>query len=491
MLSPSLETVQKLLTEYPTVPVAASRLMDCSTPVGIFGALQGACEDCFLLESVERATQWGRYSFLGIRPKARINIRGGKADFEENGSVRSEKVENPAEYLEKIAEEHRSPRLPGFPRFTGGLVGYFGYDLLRYREKKLGPAPEDDLGLPDCELLLYDEVIAFDHLSSRVFVILNLKRGGDAAAQYKACEARAEEILRGMEDGKAAEPAAPGDAPGEMKIRSNVSKERFCRMVEEAKEHIRAGDIFQAVLSRRFEIEDPPDPFRVYRALRAENPSPYLYYIRSEGYCIVGASPEMLVNVTDGAVTNKPIAGTSRRGADEAEDRRLERELLADEKERAEHTMLVDLGRNDVGRVCRFGTVEVKDFMHVERASKVMHLVSEVTGVLREDRTASDALLSALPAGTLSGAPKIRAMQIIDELEDKKRGVYGGAIGYLGFDGNIDTCIAIRTALFRNGKAYVQAGAGIVADSVPEKEYEETANKALAVVGAMREAKKR
>ncbi|WP_326974619.1 anthranilate synthase component I [Caproicibacter sp. BJN0012] len=490
MLNPPLETVKGLLSGYQMVPVAASRLMDRSTPVGIFSTLKAFCEDCFLLESVERSEQWGRYSFLGIHPKSKITIRGGIAEFEENGSVRSERVEDPAGYLAKIVREYGSPRLPGFPRFTGGLVGYFGYDLLRYLEKKLGSAPEDDLGLPDCELALYDEVIAFDHLSSRVFVILNVRRGGNTAAQYEACEARAREILRELEMGKAKEPAVPGYDPGKIEVCSNLSKERFCAMVKEAKGYIRAGDIFQVVLSRRFEIENPPDPFKVYRVLRAANPSPYLYYIRSDGYCIVGASPEMLVNVTDGVVTNKPIAGTSRRSADEAEDERLERELLADEKERAEHTMLVDLGRNDVGRVCRYGTVEVKDFMHVEHASKVMHLVSEVTGVLREDKTAEDALLSVLPAGTLSGAPKIRAMQIIDGLEDKKRGVYGGAIGYLGFDGNIDTCIAIRTALFRNGKAYVQAGAGIVADSVPEKEYEETENKALAVLGAIQEAKR-
>ena len=490
MLNPSLETVRKLLNEYRTVPVSASRLMDCSTPVGIFSALKNSCEDCFLLESVERSEQWGRYSFLGIRPKAKITIRGGNADFSQNGSVRSEHVENPAGYLAKLVEKYRSPRLPDFPRFTGGLVGYFGYDLLRYLEKSLGPAPEDDFDLPDCELSLYDEVIAFDHLSSRVSVILNIGRDGDAAAQYRACETRAQELLGRLQTEKTEASVASGRCPDPVEIRSNVSKERFCGMVEAAKAHIRAGDIFQVVLSQRFEVANPPDAFDTYRALRTANPSPYLYFIRSGGCAIVGASPEMLVNVADGVVTNKPIAGTSRRGADEAEDRALERELLADEKERAEHTMLVDLGRNDVGRVCGFGTVEVKDFMHVERASKVMHLVSEVTGVLREDKTAADALLSVLPAGTLSGAPKIRAMQIIDGLEDKKRGVYGGAVGYLGFDGNIDTCIAIRTALFHNGKAYVQAGAGIVADSVPEKEYEETRNKALAVVGAIREAKK-
>ncbi|MDE5859165.1 MAG: anthranilate synthase component I family protein [Oscillospiraceae bacterium] len=259
-------------------------------------------------------------------------------------------------------------------------------------------------------------------------------------------------------------------------------------MVEKAKEHIVDGDISQVVLSQRFEVKDPPAPFDVYRMLRSTNPSPYLYYFDHEDYCIAGASPEMLVNVTDGAVVTKPIAGTIGRGKTEAEDKEFEQKLLNDPKERAEHTMLVDLGRNDVGKVCSFGTVNVTDFMRVERYSKVMHLVSDVQGKLAEDKTAMDALMSVLPAGTLSGAPKVRAMEIIDELENKKRGLYGGTVGYLAFSGNIDTCIAIRTVLFRHGKAYVQAGAGIVYDSVPEKEYEETKNKALAVVNAIAEA---
>ena len=487
MLVPSLEVVQEFLGSYQTVPVFFSQLMDCRTPVGIFSALKSSSENCFLLESVENSERWGRYSFIGVNPKAQVTIRNGEALFTRDGDSLTEKIQNPARYLSKIMEGYRSPVIPGFPRFTGGLVGYFGYDILRYLEPTLRHPPEDDLQMPDCVLHLYDEVIAFDHLSSKVFVILNISSQSDAKQQYEACEKRAEELFRAILNGA---PDAPASEPGEeLRIRSNVTEEQYCAMVERAKQYIRAGDIFQIVPSQRFEIEHPPEPFNVYRALRATNPSPYLYYFQSGDYQIAGASPEMLVNVEDGVVTNKPIAGTSRRGKDEAEDRLLEQELLNDEKERAEHTMLVDLGRNDVGRVCRFGSVRVNDFMHVERCSKVMHLVSEVQGVLRDDRTSLDALLSVLPAGTLSGAPKIRAMQIIDELENKKRGVYGGAIGYLGFDGNIDTCIAIRTALFRNGKAYVQAGAGIVADSVPEKEYQETKNKALAVINAIREAK--
>lgn len=486
MLYPSLEVVQEFLQSYRTVPVFSSQLMDCKTPVGIFSTLKAYSETCFLLESVENSERWGRYSFIGIHPKAQVTIQNGTATFTQNGTSQTERIENPASYLSKIMEQYRSPVFAGFPRFTGGLVGYFGYDMLRYLENTLKAPPEDDLLLPDCVLDLYDEVIAFDHLSSKVFVILNIHRDSDAATQYALCERRAKELFRKIGEESAGTTFVKNG--GDPIIHSNTTPEQYADMVNRAKEHILAGDIFQVVLSQRFEIENPPEPFLVYRVLRATNPSPYLYYFQSKAFQIAGASPEMLVNVEDGFITNKPIAGTIRRGKEEAEDKMLEQQLLQDEKERAEHTMLVDLGRNDVGRVSRFGSVQVADFMHVERCSQVMHLVTEVHGTLQNDKTSVDALLSILPAGTLSGAPKIRAMQIIDELEPKKRGVYGGAIGYLGFDGNIDTCIAIRTALFRNGKAYVQAGAGIVADSIPEKEYLETRNKAQAVINAIREA---
>lgn len=486
MLYPPLETAAGLLKEYSVVPVFAQTLMDCRTPVGIFAALKREGETCFLLESVEQSERWGRYSFIGVNPKARITIRGGLAEIARRGEVRREPVGDPGVFLSGFLKDCRAPHFPGYPRFTGGLAGYFGYDILRCREKTLGAPPADDLGMPDCELHLYDEVVAFDHLSSKVYVILHLDREFDPAAQYGACARRAEELLESI---ARSEPGPkPERAAAPCRIRSNFTQTEFTGMVEAVKRRIAAGDIFQAVPSRRFEAEDPPDAFAVYRALRAMNPSPYLYYFQAPDYRIAGASPEMLVRVEDGVVTSKPIAGTSPRGRDEAEDKRLEKALLSDEKERAEHTMLVDLGRNDVGRVSRYGTVEVRDFMHVERASRVMHLVSEVRGELAADKTPVDALLSALPAGTLSGAPKLRAIQIIDSLEKTKRGVYGGAIGYLGFDGNLDTCIAIRTALFRNGKAYVQAGAGIVADSVPEKEFLETQNKARAVLDAIREA---
>ncbi len=493
---PPIDTAETLLETYQTVPLFFPALMDFGTPVGIFSALKGSSENCFLLESVERSERWGRYSFIGVHPKSEIVVRNRVVTETSDGVSRAEPLGDPTKFLNSCLSKYRSPCFPGYPRFTGGFAGYFGYDMLRFLEKKLGNPPCDDLKMPDCILHRYDEVIAFDHLSAKIYIILHVNRKSDLRRQYQACGKRAEELIEKISRGAAREfpTPNPGARPekkrGVSAVRSNVSKTEFIRKIEKAKRYIRAGDIFQVVPSQRFEVENPPDAFSVYRLLRSENPSPYLYYFQAPDYQIAGASPEMLIRVEDGVVTNKPIAGTAPRGKSEEEDRKLEQDLLSDEKERAEHTMLVDLGRNDVGRVCRFGTVEVRDFMHVERASKVMHLVSEVRGKLRSDKTAVDALFSALPAGTLSGAPKIRAMQIIDELENVKRGVYGGAIGYLGFDGNIDTCIAIRTALFRGGKVYVQAGMGIVADSDPEKEFMESANKARAVLDAIRGAEK-
>jgi anthranilate synthase component 1 len=383
-------------------------------------------------------------------------------------------------------EEHKSPNFPNQPKLTGGLIGYFAYDTVRYYEKKLVNPPEDDLDMADCNLFLFDEIVAFDHLSNKAVITLNIKTGEDVDTKYAECEKRAKDIAQILKEYVPA--PRKSSSSGEIKVTSNVTKQEFISNVEKAKEYIKDGDIFQVVLSQRFEIENPPDPFDVYRMLRSSNPSPYLYYFKHKDYCIAGASPEMLVNVTKGIVSTKPIAGTIGRGKDESQDKEFEQTLASDPKECAEHTMLVDLGRNDVGKVSKFGTVEVTDFMKIERFSKVMHIVSNVKGMLREDKTAIDALMAVLPAGTLSGAPKVRAMEIIDELENKRRGLYGGTVGYLAFDGNIDTCIAIRTVLFKNNKAYVQAGAGIVADSVPEKEFIETENKALAVINAIKEA---
>lgn len=489
MLFPTKEDVKKLLDDYKTVPVFYEALIDSSTPVRLFAALKEKYDNCFILESVDNSEQWGRYSFIGIDPLTEIKIHGNKAEIICGGKTENVDCPDPIELFNKILSEHTSPVFPNRPKLTGGLIGYFGYDTVRCFEKKLTNIPEDDLKMPDSNMFLYDEIVAFDHLTNKAVIILNINRGDDINAKYDECEEKAREICRILAD------CPPFGVPAENKnaeleVRSNVTKEEYIEMVNKAKDYIRNGDISQVVLSQRFEIDNPPSPFDVYRMLRSTNPSPYLYYFDHKDYCIAGASPEMLVSVTDGAAVTKPIAGTIGRGLTEAEDKELEQRLLNDPKERAEHTMLVDLGRNDIGRVCKFGTVSVTDFMRVERYSKVMHLVSDVRGELSEGRTAISALMSVLPAGTLSGAPKVRAMQIIDELENKKRGLYGGTVGYLGFSGNIDTCIAIRTVLFKNNKAYVQAGAGIVYDSVPEKEYEETRNKALAVVNAVREAAK-
>ncbi len=486
MMYPELTEVEKLLEDYSRVPVFYSFLADFQTPVGVFEALSCNQDECFLFESAENSRRWGRYSFIGINPRMKLTVGGGKTSFAKDGVILSESEGNIAGCIMELVNGRRSPCFKGLPRFTGGLVGYFGYDMLRYGEDVLGRPPADDLQMPDCVLSLYEEVVAFDHLSGKIFIIQNINNESDIKAQYETCEKHAKDISSAVLNSTVRRKC--GKNAKKPVITSDITEKQFEKMVETAKMHIFDGDIFQAVLSRRFEVENPPDPFDVYRVLRAANPSPYLYFFKSPGYSIAGASPEMLIRVEDGNVTNRPIAGTSRRGKDEAEDAKLENELLHDEKERAEHTMLVDLGRNDVGRVCEFGTVKVDGFMHVERFSKVMHLVSEVNGRLKKGKTGVDALFSALPAGTLSGAPKIRAMQIIDSLEKHKRGVYGGAIGYVGFDGSVDTCIAIRTAVYRGDKAYVQAGAGIVADSVPEKEYAETANKAAAVLDAIKEA---
>lgn len=486
MLYPSKEEVKNLLLSYKTVPVFYEMLIDSCTPVGLFAALKEKYENCFILESVDNTDQWGRYSFIGINPKMEVRIFGDEAEIIEGDKSEKKKCENPIELFNSILSKRTSPVFLNRPRLTGGLIGYFGYDTVRRFEKKLVNIPEDDLKMPDSNMFLYDELVAYDHLTNKAVIILNINAGENLDAKYEEC------MKKSFEIGKILSGAAPSfqsDGKGkEINVTSNVTKEEFISMVEAAKEHIVNGDISQVVLSQRFEVVDPPAPFDVYRMLRSTNPSPYLYYFDHEDYCITGASPEMLVSVTDGAVITKPIAGTVGRGATDEEDKALEQQLLNDPKERAEHTMLVDLGRNDVGKVCSFGSVNVTDFMRVERYSKVMHLVSDVQGRLAEGKTALDALMSVLPAGTLSGAPKVRAMEIIDELENKKRGLYGGTVGYLSFSGNIDTCIAIRTVLFRHGKAYVQAGAGIVYDSVPEKEYEETKNKALAVVNAIAEA---
>ncbi len=490
MFFPGLEKVKSLAGDFNIIPVSMEVYADMDTPISMFKKLENS-GGCFLLESVEGGEKWGRYSFMGRNPFISIKGSGGSTMISYRDGRTEQVLKNPVEVLKGLMASYKSVVLHGMPRFNGGAVGFFGYDTVRYFEN-LPDIPEDDIGLPELHFMFADEIIAFDHLRQKMHIIVNLHVGGNIERAYNTTIERIKEVYREIIssrsrlEGKAA--GAGSNTAGSPDIRSNISREGFCRNVEKAKEYIKNGDIFQVVLSQRFAAETDSDPFSVYRALRIINPGPYMYFLKFEGYTIAGSSPEMLVRMEDGTVETCPIAGTRKRGMTEEEDRNLAAELLADEKERAEHVMLVDLGRNDIGKVSEFGSVAVKDFMHIERYSHVMHLVTTVQGKLKKGLTAFDALSAVLPAGTLSGAPKIRAMEIIDELENVKRSYYGGAVGYLSFNGNLDSCITIRTILFKNGKAYIQAGCGIVADSDPEKEYEESVNKAMAALKALKEA---
>lgn len=482
MLTPNISEVKELLKKYSHVPVFYRRLCDSVTPVRIFEAVSRNAENAFILESVSSSSQWQRYSFIGINPKAELSIKNQKGRYTQNGTSEEFDVTDISVLFKELMGKYSSPRFPDAPGLTGGFVGYFGYDTIRYVEPKLSNVPKDDLQIPDINLFLYEELIAFDHLSNEVIFICNITKG-DEDSKYSLALAKAEKVMRVIEDYVPERKTMREIRP--VKIKSNITKDQYLQNVIKSKEYIKNGDIFQIVPSQRFEVETVAEPYDVYRMLRSTNPSPYLYFFKHPDYSIAGASPEKLLSVTDGICMTKPIAGTIRRGETTEQDIANEQKLINDPKERAEHTMLVDLGRNDVGKVSEFGSVRVEDFMHIERYSRIMHIVSDVYGKLRSDKTAVDALMSVLPAGTLSGAPKIRAMEIIDELETTKRCLYGGTVGYLAFDGNIDTCIAIRTVLFRSGKAYVQAGGGVVADSVPENEFMESKNKAYAVIKAI------
>lgn len=491
MFYPGLDEVRKLADHYNLIPITMEVYADMETPISLFKRFEDS-KYCFLLESIEGGEKWARYSFIGRNPFLVVKSGKNKTIIEDKNGNLKEENGNPLEVLKNLLASYKGADLPKLPRFNGGAVGFFGYDLIRYYEN-LPDMPEDDLELPESHFMFADEVIVFDHLKQKIHIIVNLHTGGNIERSYNSTLERIKEIYREIISTrwKIADSYRPEPANGvkEFTFVSNVTKERFCENVLRAKEYIRNGDIFQVVLSQRLCVDTEQDPLNVYRVLRIINPSPYMYYLKFNDYKIVGASPEMLVRVENGIVETCPIAGTRKRGETKQEDEQLEKELLADEKELAEHTMLVDLGRNDIGKVSKYGTVAVRDMMHIERYSHVMHIVSNVQGELREDKTPFDALMSVLPAGTLSGAPKIRAMEIIDELENLKRGPYGGAIGYLSFNGNLDSCITIRTIIFKNKKAYVQTGAGIVADSVPETEYEETINKAKALLNALEEVR--
>ena len=471
-VGPDLEEVRALARDHDLVPIRQTFIADCETPVSAFLKLRGA-GPAFLLESAEQGQRVGRWSFIGYKPRSVLRWA-----LEDGG--------DPYALAAQELARHRQAPLPGLPPFAGGAVGFFGYDCVRTVEP-LGPPNPDEVGLPDMALMLSDVLVAFDHLKHTATVLANVYVGGED--DLETAYARAVGLIGEVRDRLAGplpsvDPIPPGTRE-QPDFTSNLPREAFEGMVERIVEYIHAGDAYQVVPSQRWSAAVDVEPFSIYRGLRASNPSPYMYFLDFEDFQIVGASPEPLVTVTDRAVSTRPIAGTRPRGADPEDDARLAQELLADEKERSEHLMLVDLGRNDLGRVCEYGTVEVSSLMRLETYSTLIHIVSDVTGTLREGVSPIEALRSVLPAGTLSGAPKVRAMQIIDELEPVKRGAYGGAVGYLSYTGQLDTCICIRTVVLKDGVARIQAGGGTVADAKPVYEFEESKTKARGVIRAI------
>ena len=486
---PSYDEFVRLAGQGNLVPVYRRLTGDTLTPVSAFCKIQEG-DWAFLFESVVGGERLGRYSFLGSGPFLRFEASGHRVRLQPAGG-RAEELEHPdpLRLLQEKLSAYRTPPLHGLPRFLGGCVGYAAYDAVRYVERLPQPPP-DDRGLPDLCFGFYDRMVIFDHLFKTIIVVAHAHvNPADLRGSYReACakvDRMAERLQQGVADLQLTD-VNPFDADlGRIEYVSNFTREGFEAAVVKCKEYIKAGDIFQVVLSQRLQAETRARPFDIYRTLRVVNPSPFLFYLKAGPLSLVGSSPEIMVRVEGDRVTIRPLAGTRRRGADEEEDDRLAAELLADPKERAEHIMLVDLGRNDVGRVAQYGSVQLSDVMTVERYSHVMHLCSTVSGRLQPGKTAFDALRSCLPAGTLSGAPKVRAMEIIDELEPHRRGPYGGAVGYVDFGGNMDTCITLRTLVLKGQTAYLQAGAGIVADSVPAAEYEETLNKARGLLRAL------
>ncbi|MFO7857333.1 MAG: anthranilate synthase component I [Ectothiorhodospiraceae bacterium] len=473
---------------YNRIPVIREVLADLDTPLSTYLKLADGPYS-FLLESVQGGEKWGRYSIIGLPCRTVLRVRQGHITVETDGTVVEEaEPADPLAWLEAFHARHAVPAPPGYPhlpRFTGGLVGYFGYDTIRYIEPRLGHCPNPDtLDVPDIMLMVADEVLVFDNLAGRLYLVVHAD--ASRARAYEEAEARLETLVRTLRlTPTEYHSQRPRRTVSEAAFRSEISREGFEAAVERIKRYILDGDAMQVVPSQRMSADYRAAPLDLYRALRCTNPSPYMFYLNLGDMHVAGSSPEILVRVEDGDVTVRPLAGTRKRGASEAEDRALEEELLADPKERAEHLMLIDLGRNDVGRIAETGSVAVTDQMAIERYSHVMHIVSNVTGRLRPGLSPMDVLRATFPAGTLSGAPKIRAMEIIDEVEPSRRGVYSGAVGYWSWSGNMDTAIAIRTALIKNDRVHVQAGAGVVSDSVPSAEWEETLNKGRALIRAV------
>jgi len=491
---PDFDTFQKLAAGVQLAPVYRRLTSDTLTPVTAFSRIDAGACSC-LFESVIGGEKVGRYSFLTAEPFLQLTACGTQVTIREADAERDFESADPLAELEKLVNQYQAATLDGLPPFLGGAIGYAGYDTVRYTEH-LPDAPPDDRQLPDLSFAFYDRMLVFDNVNKTVIAVAMARldqHPGDPRAAYDDAARRVDELVDRLSA------ADGGLRPGDISLsevtgvdyQSNFRREDFLTAVEKCREYIRAGDIFQVVISQRLKTRLGAPPFELYRTLRVVNPSPFMFYLRTPEVTLVGSSPEIMVRVVDRQVTNRPLAGTRPRGATEEEDRRLAEELLADPKERAEHVMLVDLGRNDVGRVAQYGTVELSDVMTIERYSHVMHITSNVTGRLAPGKTAFDALRACLPAGTVSGAPKVRAMQIIDELEPHRRGPYAGAVGYIDYRGNMDTCIALRTVVVVGDDAYIQVGAGIVADSVPANEFEETLNKARGMLKAVEITRRR
>lgn len=480
MITPSSSEIESLAKEFSIIPICKEIYADIITPITLLRRISEISKRYYLLESIEGGEKWARYSFLGFNPIIHVTCKNKKVTIE-NGETKEIHTDKPFDVLRELLKQYKAPKLKGMPPFTGGLVGYFSYEMIGYAEPVL-KLPSSEFN--DFDLMLFDKVIAYDHLKQKISIVVNMKTD-NVLANYGKAVSDLEHLTRFITETVAFGNQANNSKPN---FTCNVTKEEYCNLVERTKEYIVDGDIFQAVISRRFTTEYKDSLLNAYRVLRTTNPSPYMVFMQNDEVQLISTSPETLVRLKDGKLTTFPIAGSRPRGADKEEDEVLERELLADEKELSEHNMLVDLARNDVGKISQFGGVRVTDYMRIQRYSRIMHITSEVEGDIRADKDALDAIEAILPAGTLSGAPKIRACEIIEEMEQEPRGIYGGAIGYIDFTGNMDTCIAIRMAVKKNDRVYVQAGGGIVADSIPEKEYEESANKAKAVIEAIMKA---